>query len=57
VWKVDLLEGVSIVRSEKVMDEVVLDGNDIVLVFMSCALNDNNINNLIYIYIYIYILN
>jgi len=35
---VDLLDGVSIVRSEKVKDEVVLDGNDIELVSRSCAL-------------------
>jgi hypothetical protein len=33
-----LLDGVSIVRSEKVKDEVVLDGNDIELVSRSCAL-------------------
>uniref|UniRef100_A0A7N0TIH8 Large ribosomal subunit protein uL6 alpha-beta domain-containing protein n=1 Tax=Kalanchoe fedtschenkoi TaxID=63787 RepID=A0A7N0TIH8_KALFE len=32
VRKVDMLEGVSIVRSEKVKDEIVLDGNDIELV-------------------------
>nr|AFK44231.1 unknown [Medicago truncatula] len=38
VRKVDLLDGVSIVRSEKVKDEVVLDGNDIELVSRSCAL-------------------
>lgn len=34
----DLLDGVSIIRSEKVKDEVVLDGNDIELVSRSCAL-------------------
>ncbi|CAA2968199.1 60S ribosomal protein L9-like [Olea europaea var. sylvestris] len=38
VRKVDMLEGVSIVRSEKVKDELVLDGNDIELVSRSCAL-------------------
>ncbi|XP_004502780.1 large ribosomal subunit protein uL6 [Cicer arietinum] len=38
VRKVDLLDGVTIVRSEKVKDEVVLDGNDIELVSRSCAL-------------------
>jgi len=38
VRKVDMLEGVSVVRSEKVKDELVLDGNDIELVSRSCAL-------------------
>ncbi|XP_050886655.1 60S ribosomal protein L9-like [Lathyrus oleraceus] len=38
VRKVDLLEGVNVVRSEKVKDELVLDGNDIELVSRSCAL-------------------
>ncbi|KAJ0049184.1 hypothetical protein Pint_16811 [Pistacia integerrima] len=38
VRKVDMLEGVSILRSEKVKDELVLDGNDIELVSRSCAL-------------------
>lgn len=33
-----MLEGVSVVRSEKVKDELVLDGNDIELVSRSCAL-------------------
>lgn len=33
-----MLEGVSIVRSEKVKDELVLDGNDIELVSRSAAL-------------------
>ncbi|KAG5142854.1 hypothetical protein JHK82_018549 [Glycine max] len=32
VRKVDMLEGVSVVRSEKVNDELILDGNDIELV-------------------------
>nr|GMD53674.1 60S ribosomal protein L9-like [Ipomoea batatas]GME14791.1 60S ribosomal protein L9-like [Ipomoea batatas]GME14944.1 60S ribosomal protein L9-like [Ipomoea batatas] len=35
VRKVDMLEGVSVVRSEKVKDELVLDGNDIELVSRS----------------------
>ncbi|XP_028798329.1 60S ribosomal protein L9 [Neltuma alba] len=38
VRKVDMLEGVSIVRSEKVKDELVLDGNDVELVSRSAAL-------------------
>ncbi|XP_076956611.1 large ribosomal subunit protein uL6-like [Bidens hawaiensis] len=38
VRKVDMLEGVTVVRSEKVKDELVLDGNDIELVSRSCAL-------------------
>ena len=38
VRKVDMLGGVSIVRSEKVKDELVLDGNDIELVSRSAAL-------------------
>ncbi|XP_071720056.1 large ribosomal subunit protein uL6-like [Rutidosis leptorrhynchoides] len=38
VRKVDLLDGVTVVRSEKVKDELVLDGNDIELVSRSCAL-------------------
>ena len=33
-----MLEGVTIVRSEKVKDELVLDGNDIELVSRSAAL-------------------
>lgn len=33
-----MLDGVSILRSEKVKDELVLDGNDIELVSRSCAL-------------------
>ena len=36
--KVDMLDGVSIIRSEKVKDELVLDGNDIELVSRSAAL-------------------
>ncbi|GJW10158.1 ribosomal protein L6 [Tanacetum coccineum] len=38
VRKVNLLEGVTVVRSEKVKDELDLDGNDIELVSRSCAL-------------------
>ncbi|KAJ6817166.1 60S ribosomal protein L9-like [Iris pallida] len=38
VRKVDMLEGVTITRSEKVKDELVLDGNDVELVSRSCAL-------------------
>ncbi|KAG1354738.1 60S ribosomal protein L9 [Cocos nucifera] len=38
VRKVDMLEGVTIVRSDKVKDELVLDGNDIELVSRSAAL-------------------
>ncbi|XP_073112020.1 large ribosomal subunit protein uL6 [Elaeis guineensis] len=38
VRKVDMLEGVTILRSDKVKDELVLDGNDIELVSRSAAL-------------------
>ncbi|KAF8090285.1 hypothetical protein N665_0480s0007 [Sinapis alba] len=38
VRKVDMLDGVTIVRSEKVKDEITLEGNDIELVSRSCAL-------------------
>lgn len=38
VRKVEMLEGVTILRSEKVKDELVLDGNDIELVSRSAAL-------------------
>ncbi|XP_039035610.1 60S ribosomal protein L9-1-like [Hibiscus syriacus] len=38
VRKVDMLEGVSIARSEKVKDEIVLDGNYVELVSRSAAL-------------------
>ncbi|KAL4579322.1 hypothetical protein LXL04_015463 [Taraxacum kok-saghyz] len=38
VRKVDMLDGVTVVRSEKVKDELILDGNDIELVSRSCAL-------------------
>lgn len=38
VRKVDMLDGVTVVRSEKVKDELVLDGNDIELVSRSAAL-------------------
>ncbi|KAK8938887.1 60S ribosomal protein L9 [Platanthera zijinensis] len=35
VRKVDMLDGVSILRSEKIKDELILDGNDIELVSRS----------------------
>jgi hypothetical protein len=38
VRKVDMLDGVTILRSEKVKDELILDGNDIELVSRSAAL-------------------
>jgi ribosomal protein L6P/L9E len=38
VRKVDMLNGVTVVRSEKVKDELILDGNDIELVSRSAAL-------------------
>ncbi|GAB2223317.1 hypothetical protein Droror1_Dr00017457 [Drosera rotundifolia] len=38
VRKVDMLDGVTITRSEKVKDELILDGNDIELVSRSAAL-------------------
>ena len=38
VRKVDMLNGVTILRSEKVKDELVLDGNDVELVSRSAAL-------------------
>ncbi|KAF6136414.1 hypothetical protein GIB67_019297 [Kingdonia uniflora] len=38
VRKVDMLDGVTILRSEKVKDELVLDGNDVELVSRSAAL-------------------
>ncbi|XP_008783757.2 60S ribosomal protein L9 [Phoenix dactylifera] len=38
VRKVEMLEGVTILRSEKVKDELILDGNDIELVSRSAAL-------------------
>ena len=38
VRKVDMLGGVTVVRSEKVKDELILDGNDIELVSRSAAL-------------------
>ncbi|KAF3774647.1 60S ribosomal protein L9 [Nymphaea thermarum] len=38
VRKVDMLEGVTVLRSEKVKDELILDGNDVELVSRSCAL-------------------
>ena len=38
VRKVDMLDGVTILRSEKVKDEIVFDGNDIELVSHSVSL-------------------
>jgi len=38
VRRVEMLPGVTVTRSEKVKDELVLDGNDIELVSRSCAL-------------------
>uniref|UniRef100_A0A453AP60 Large ribosomal subunit protein uL6 alpha-beta domain-containing protein n=1 Tax=Aegilops tauschii subsp. strangulata TaxID=200361 RepID=A0A453AP60_AEGTS len=38
VRKVDMLDGVTIPWSEKVKDEIILDGNDIELVSRSAAL-------------------
>ncbi|XP_077248308.1 large ribosomal subunit protein uL6-like [Tasmannia lanceolata] len=38
VRKVDMLNGVTVLRSEKVKDELVLDGNDVELVSRSAAL-------------------
>lgn len=43
----DMLEGVSISRSEKVKDELVLDGNDVELVSQSAALI-NQVNIFVY---------
>ncbi|KAL5974338.1 60S ribosomal protein L9 [Asimina triloba] len=38
VRKVDMLEGVNIIQSEKVKDKIILNGNDIELVSRSAAL-------------------
>lgn len=38
VRKVDMLGGVTVTRSEKVKDELILEGNDIELVSRSAAL-------------------
>ncbi|CAI0454826.1 unnamed protein product [Linum tenue] len=38
VRKVDMLDGVTVIRSEKTKDELVLDGNDVELVSRSAAL-------------------
>eukprot|EP00249_Psilotum_nudum_P030380 c42957_g1_i1 orf=294-866(+) len=38
VRKVDMLQGVTVTRSEKVKDELIVEGNDIELVSRSCAL-------------------
>lgn len=45
-----MLDGVSILRSEKVKDELILDGNDIELVSRSAAL----INQVTHIYICVF---
>ncbi|KAK7290400.1 hypothetical protein RIF29_04799 [Crotalaria pallida] len=39
-----MLDGVSVVRSEKVKNELILDGNDIELVSRSCALIKQDIH-------------
>ena len=53
VRKVDMLGGVSIVRSEKVKDELILDGNDIELVSRSAALINQVLpSSLIHIHIH-----
>ncbi|XP_008788719.2 60S ribosomal protein L9-like [Phoenix dactylifera] len=41
VRKVDMLEGVTIVRSDKVKDELIIEGSDIELVSRSAALIDH----------------
>lgn len=43
-----MLEGVTVVRSEKVKDELVLDGNDIELVSRSCALINQVCSSLLF---------
>lgn len=57
VRKVDMLDGVTVVRSEKVKDELVLDGNDIELVSRSAALINqvNSIFSPLYICLFIHI--
>ncbi|KAF5460452.1 hypothetical protein F2P56_020316 [Juglans regia] len=53
VRKVDMLEGVSILRSEKVKDELILDGNDIELVSRSAALINQVISFPLYFFVYV----
>jgi large subunit ribosomal protein L9e len=54
-----MLDGVSILRSEKVKDELVLDGNDIELVSRSAALiNQVSLSLFLYFpccYLYLYL--
>ena len=45
-----MLEGVSILRSEKVKDELILDGNDIELVSRSAAL----INQVLFLFLFVH---
>lgn len=49
VRKVEMLDGVQITRSEKVKDELILDGNDIELVSRSCALINQVYLSLLYL--------
>ena len=44
-----MLDGVQITRSEKVKDELILDGNDIELVSRSCALINQVYLSLLYL--------
>lgn len=46
-----MLDGVSIIRSEKVKDELILDGNDVELVSRSAALI-NQVNDGILLLVY-----
>ena len=48
VRKVDMLDGVTIVRSEKVKYEITLEGNDIELVSRSCALINQVLSALLF---------
>ena len=54
VRKVDMLDGVSITRSEKVKDELILDGNDIELVSRSCALINQVYFSLFVLFIFLF---
>ena len=57
VRKVDMLEGVTILRSDKVKDELVLDGNDIELVSRSAALiNQVSLSLSLSLYMHFYVL-